>query len=110
MPDSFSIKQVSYQILSEDVDVSDFNCSINDAAGVNEFLHVEAYRYQKEKMGLTYLFYCNNHIIAYVTVSMNCIDSRDAPDRDVLDWFEKKSPPAMSLVNWEWIIIGGEEA
>ncbi|MCW4014262.1 MAG: GNAT family N-acetyltransferase [Candidatus Bathyarchaeota archaeon] len=95
MPDGFSIEQVSYQRLSNEADVSRFNCSQNDLSGVNEFLHKEADRYQQEKMGTTYLFYYNNQIIAYVTVSMTCIDSRDAPDRDILDWFEKKKPPAM---------------
>lgn len=48
-------------------------------------------------MGITYLFYYKIEIIAYVTVSMTCIDSREAPDSDILKWFEKKKPPAMLI-------------
>lgn len=48
-------------------------------------------------MGITYLFYYYDDVVAYATVSMTCIDNKDAPDRETLELFEKKKPPAMLI-------------
>jgi GNAT superfamily N-acetyltransferase len=97
MPQGFQPEKIHYQILRKDTDISRFNCSDRDKTGVNEFIHKEAIKYQQEKMGITYLFFYKTEVIAYVTVSMTCIDSREAPDTDTLKWFEKKKPPAMLI-------------
>ncbi|MFA5869913.1 MAG: hypothetical protein WC941_09475 [Candidatus Bathyarchaeia archaeon] len=46
-------------------------------------------------MGVTYLFRHRDELVGFITVSMNAILVKQAPDRDDLDWLEGKHPPAV---------------
>ncbi|MFW6130709.1 MAG: GNAT family N-acetyltransferase [Atribacterota bacterium] len=90
-------ENISYKILDEKVDLSDFLCDESDHSGVNEFIHCEALDYQKDNLGVTYIFYYGDKIIAFVTISMNGIDYNQAPDKEKIDYFEAKHPPVLYI-------------
>jgi len=68
VPDDFSIKK-----LDEKTDLAGFDCTESDDLGLNEFIHKEALDYQREHMGVTYLFYNEDKIAGYITVAMGSI-------------------------------------
>jgi len=68
IPDDFSIKK-----LYEKTDLSGFACTESDDLGLNEFIHKEALGYQREHMGVTYLFHNDDRIAGYITVAMGSI-------------------------------------
>ncbi len=67
-PNDFSVKKLDAQ-----TDLAEFDCSENDNLGLDEFIHKEALDYQKESMGITYLFYNSDKIAGYITVAMGSI-------------------------------------
>ena len=67
-PNDFSVKKLDAQ-----TDLSGFDCSETDNLVLNEFIHKEALGYQKESMGVTYLFYNGDKIAGYITVAMGSI-------------------------------------
>ena len=69
----FAISDFSVKKLDAKTDLSGFDCGNNDDLGLDEFIHKEALDYQKESMGVTYLFYINDKIAGYVTVAMGSI-------------------------------------
>jgi hypothetical protein len=68
VPSDFSVKKLDAQ-----TDLSDFCCADSDDLGLDEFIHKEALDYQKESMGVTYLFYNGDKIAGYITVAMGSI-------------------------------------
>jgi len=62
------------KILENSDDLTTFNCSDNDAMGLNVFIHSEALQFQREKLGVTYLFLYNNQVVGFVTVAMSQIE------------------------------------
>jgi GNAT superfamily N-acetyltransferase len=59
-------------------DLSGFDCSLEDELECNEFLHREdeARLFQKERQGITYLFFYEDTIIGYVTLAMSSIKAQ----------------------------------
>jgi len=68
--------ELTYKILEEADDLSDFDCSKDDILGLNEFIHKEALDYQKEKLGTTYLFFNKQNIVGYVTLAMSQLETK----------------------------------
>jgi GNAT superfamily N-acetyltransferase len=68
VPTDFSVKK-----LDAKTDLSGFSCKENDDLGLDEFIHSEAFGYQRESMGTTYLFYNDDKIAGYITVAMGSI-------------------------------------
>ena len=68
VPSDFSVKKLDAQ-----TDLTGFDCSEDDNLGLDEFIHKEALDYQKESMGVTYLFYNSDKIAGYITVAMGSI-------------------------------------
>lgn len=97
VPAKVSLKDLEWEILTENHDLSDFDCSNGDKSGVNEFIHSEAKKYQFENMGTTYLFYHDSIMAGFATLSMNSIRVKECPDKGLLDWFGKKRPPVVLL-------------
>jgi GNAT superfamily N-acetyltransferase len=61
-------EDLSYpEILEESDDVNDFVCGVKD---IDDFIHDEAWQYQKERLGVTYLFRQNGKIVGFATLSM----------------------------------------
>jgi GNAT superfamily N-acetyltransferase len=58
--------------------LSDFNCDQEDELDCNGFIHKEdeAKLFQKERQGITYLFFYENTMLGYVTLAMSSIESR----------------------------------
>jgi len=74
-PSNFTVKK-----LCDKTDLSSFDCSYDDELRLNDFLHKEAFEYQQEDMGVTYLFYNNDdEIVGYVTVAMGFIRKKRTP-------------------------------
>ena len=69
----FALNDFSVKKLDAQTDLTGFDCSETDNLGLDEFIHKEALGYQKESMGVTYLFYNNDKIAGYITVAMGSI-------------------------------------
>ena len=65
--------KLTHKILNSESDLSNFNCSIDDELGLNDFIHNDALTYQQEGMGVTHLFYDDDKIVGYVTLAMHSI-------------------------------------
>lgn len=90
------LDQLTVRKLNERVNLSDFNCSIDDELGLNEFIHEEAMDYQRESLGVTHLFYYKDRLVGYATVAMGSIMVRYT--RLSLPFFGvKKRYPALLL-------------
>jgi GNAT superfamily N-acetyltransferase len=72
-------EDLSFKVLTENHDLSAFDCSKDDALGLNEFIHHEAQQYQKEQLGVTYLFFYKGQIVGFATLLMGQIEIKYAP-------------------------------
>lgn len=59
-------------------DLSDFKCDQDDELGCDEFIHNEdeAKLFQRERQGITYLFFHEDTMIGYVTLAMSSIPAK----------------------------------
>jgi len=67
------------KVLEDSDDLSAFDCSKNDIMGLNEFIHSEAMQFQKENLGVTYLFLYNGQIVGFTTIAMSQIEMKLTP-------------------------------
>jgi predicted GNAT family N-acyltransferase len=67
-------EELRFEILNERHNLSQFDCSKDDETGLNEFIHDEALQFQKENLGVTYLFFHNNVIVGFATLAMSQIE------------------------------------
>ena len=72
-------KDLETRILVSSDDLSSFNCSKDDLAGCNEFIHTEAKQYQDENLGVTHLFLYKERIVGFATLAMSEIETKDIP-------------------------------
>ena len=94
---SLKFKQNDFTVkkLDDKVDLSSFNCCDNDDLGLDEFIHKEAFEYQQQGMGVTYLFYNDDQIAGYVTVAMGGIGVKITDVKVAV--YDKKRYPALWL-------------
>ena len=71
--------ELRVKVLEESDDLSAFDCSHEDIMGLDEFIHSEAQQFQKEKLGVTHLFFYNGEIVGFATLLMSQIEIRYAP-------------------------------
>jgi len=59
-------------------DLSGFKCDQDDRLGCDDFIHKEdeAKLYQKERFGITYLFFYEGDVVGYVTLAMSSIPAK----------------------------------
>jgi hypothetical protein len=57
---------VRHRRLRPDDNFSKFHCDLDDDLGCDDFIHNEAKQYQKERHGITYIFFYNRKKIGYV--------------------------------------------
>jgi GNAT superfamily N-acetyltransferase len=59
-------------------DLSGFKCDQDDRLGCDDFIHKEneAKLYQKERQGITYLFFYESDVVGYVTLAMSSIPAK----------------------------------
>jgi len=55
------------KILDQNDDVSSFSCGVKD---MDEFIQKEALDFQKERLGVTYLFLHDRELVGFATLSM----------------------------------------
>lgn len=72
-------QELTVKVLKSSDDLTAFDCSKDDAIGLNEFIHSEAIDYQNEKLGVTYLFMHNNQTVGFATLAMSQIEIKEAP-------------------------------
>ncbi len=91
----FSQNDFTVKKLDDKVDLSSFDCSDNDELRLDDFIHKKAFEYQQQGMGVTYLFYNDDHIVGYVTVAMGGIGVKMTDLK--VDVYDKKRYPALWL-------------
>jgi predicted GNAT family N-acyltransferase len=69
--------KVWFKKLSLTDDLTGFNCNEEDDSGCNDFIRNEneAKQYQKERHGITYLFFYEETMIGYITLAMSSISA-----------------------------------
>lgn len=72
-PPHFSIANLSTDTIKPTHDLSQFDCSQNDVSGVNDFLQLEALKYHDENMGVIHLFFYEDELVGFVTISMTYV-------------------------------------
>jgi len=79
MPNSGYIQayELQFEILNSKHNLSSFDCSKDDELGLNEFIHDEALAFQKENLGITYLFFYNGVIVGFATLAMSQIEAKE---------------------------------
>ena len=92
-----TISDLTFQILSEDSDLSFFHCDRNDELGVDEFIHKEALDYQRGHYGVTYLFYYEDRLVGSVTIAMAYVETSEIPESEVDENLEIKQYPSMLI-------------
>lgn len=77
------VYKLNQRKLSLTDNLDEFNCSIDDDLGCNDFIHneKEAKLFQKEKEGITYLFFLGKKIVAFVTLAMSSIEAKRVDNR-----------------------------
>ena len=89
--------ELKYKVLEESDDLSKFDCSKNDPLEVNEFIHKEAIPFQKEKLGITYLFFHHGEIVGFVTLAMSEIELTEV---------EEEPPFPLDIKHYPSLLIG----
>lgn len=77
--DNIKAEDLSYRVLQCSDDLSKFDCSLGDSMGLNQFIHSEALDYQREKLGITYLFFYQREVVGFATLAMSGIEIKHAP-------------------------------
>jgi hypothetical protein len=74
---SVDFDKIWFKKLEMTDDLTAFKCDTDDDSGCDEFIHKaeEAKLYQKERHGITYLFFCEETMIGYVTLTMSSISA-----------------------------------
>lgn len=75
--ESVNFDQIWFKKLEMADDISAFHCNNDDDSGCEDFIHKEneAKQYQKERHGITYLFYYGDQMVGYVTLAMSSISA-----------------------------------
>ena len=84
-------------ILTQDIDLSSFSCSVGDDSEVDYFLHNLAKRYQKENAAVTYLFKYGEEIVGFISILVRSLEKTRTHDREALEWFDKRTLPALFI-------------
>ena len=76
---SIDFYKIWFRRLEQTDDLASFNCDADDDSGCNDFIHKpdEAKQYQKERHGITYLFYYEETLIGYITLAMSVFWLKD---------------------------------
>ncbi len=82
------------KILDQNDDVSSFSCGVKD---MDEFIQKEALDFQKERLGVTYLFMHDNDLVGFATLSMADLK------REKL---EAQHRPQSNIENYPALLIG----
>jgi GNAT superfamily N-acetyltransferase len=82
------------KILDQNDDVSSFSCGVKD---MDEFIQKEALDFQKERLGVTYLFMHNQEFVGFATLSMADLKREK---------MEAKHRPQSKVENYPALLIG----
>lgn len=77
--DDIDTTDLEIKVLESSDDLTSFNYSKNDIMELNEFIHKQALLYQKENLGVTYLFFYQDKIVGFVTIAMSQIEVKETP-------------------------------
>ncbi len=74
---SLDFDKIWHKKLEPTDDLSAFHCDREDDSGCNDFIHKEneAKQYQRERQGITYLFFYEDQLVGYVTLAMSSISA-----------------------------------
>ena len=89
MSQSLDPSKIEIFRLSESHDTSKFSCG---QADLDTFIQKEALDFQKEALGITHLFYYDNKLVGFVTLSMADIRKKILPDGISPDISIKNNP------------------
>jgi len=91
---SIPFNQFSFSILDYDTDLSDFKCDNQD---LNEFLQIDAIKYQKERLAVTRLIYLQNALVGYFTLVSDSIEAAAIHSGDGNTEYPYQRYPALKI-------------
>lgn len=95
--DKISLEDLEIFPYSRELFNETFDCTDGDTMGLNDFYHYEAFDYQDEKLGITYVFTYNSKTVGYATVAMSKI---------VRDEIKRRFRPPIGLKDYPALLIG----
>jgi len=99
IPTSIDSRKITNRRLAYSDDLSTFKCDLDDELGCDDFIHkeIEAKLYQKEKHGVTYIFFYETTMIGYVTLAMSSILAKR---------IEKRQKGQVPLTSYPSLLVG----
>ena len=85
--------KITYNILTPSDNVEKFCCGNKD---IDDFIHKEAWKFQNESLGVSYLFYYLEELIGFVTLSMADLRKEKIIPEDKLS-LERENYPALHI-------------
>jgi GNAT superfamily N-acetyltransferase len=77
--------RLQFRKLSPESDTSSLDCTDEDGTdpfGLQVFVTQEAFTYQAEKLGVTYLAFYEERLVGFVTVSMTCLKIEEVEEEE----------------------------
>jgi GNAT superfamily N-acetyltransferase len=68
---NMNLNELKMKLIDGNIDLNNFDCGNND---LNEFLKNDSLIQKKLMLNTSYLFYCKNHIIAFLIISSDTIN------------------------------------
>jgi len=94
-PHQVDLTKLRFEKLLPGWNVCSFDCTEadgSDPGGLQEFIQKEALTFQAEKLGVTYLVFHKNDIVAFLTVSMNCLSVEELPEKEKVPKIKVRYP------------------
>jgi GNAT superfamily N-acetyltransferase len=94
------LTKVQFQRLSSTSKLKGFDCTEADGTdplGLQEFIQKEALVYQSERIGVTYLTLHGKDVVAFITVSMNCLSVNELDKPEKVAEISTRRYPALLL-------------
>jgi predicted GNAT family N-acyltransferase len=92
---SINPTNLRYEVLNSSHNLASFDCGLDDEMGLNDFIHNEALDFQRENLGITYLFFYKNTIVGFVTLAMSQIETKQTKVKLPIETTIKDYPALM---------------
>jgi GNAT superfamily N-acetyltransferase len=94
------LTKLQFLKLSSTSKLEGFDCTEadgTDPVGLQEFIQKEALVYQSERIGVTYLILHGKDVVAFITVSMNCLSVNELEEPEKIAKVSSRRYPALLL-------------
>jgi len=91
--EEIDVTKIKIEILEEKHNLTDFSCGNKD---IDDFIHKEAWTFQNERLGVSYVFSHNGKVVGFLTLSMADLRKEKMENEDRLQ-IGKENYPALQI-------------